>query len=103
MFIIPHARYDTLTNNQCTVVNQEECRVVTKPVCKDVSENVCKEELVKRVENQCRTLQKNEVVTQFKAVHHCLTIVLLSVQGGSKDCLHNRAEDSAGEEVPNSA
>ena len=75
MFIIPHARYDTLTNNQCTVVNQEECRVVTKPVCKDVSENVCKEELVKRVENQCRTVQKNEVVTHTTSLSdYCFVV-----------------------------
>ena len=91
-----------MTSNQCTVVNQEECRVVTNPVCKDVSENVCKEELVKKVKSQCRTVQKNEVVTQAKGHKQCMIIVLLSVQGCPKDCLHNRAEDSAGEKVPNS-
>ena len=58
-------RYESLTRDLCTVENKEECRAVNKPVCKDVAENVCKEELVKKVENQCRTVQKNEV-TQDK-------------------------------------
>ena len=58
-------RYESVTRDLCTVENKEECRAVTKPVCKDVAENVCKEELVKKVENQCRTVQKNEV-TQDK-------------------------------------
>lgn len=54
-------RYETKTRNECTVTNKEECKIVTTPSCKDVKENVCTEEIVKKTDKQCRTVQKEQV------------------------------------------
>ena len=51
-----------MTKEQCSVVEEEECRLVTQPDCRDVPKNVCKDEIIIRTENQCNTVQKQEVI-----------------------------------------
>ena len=52
-----------MTKEVCKEVDEEVCKAVVKPVCKHVTEDECKEEIVKKWENQCNTIQKEQVIT----------------------------------------
>ena len=50
-----------MSKDVCNDVNEEECRIITEPQCEEIKNNECKDDLVTKLENQCVTVQEEQV------------------------------------------
>ena len=54
-------RYEAVSRDECSEVQEQECRVLTEPSCEDITSEQCRDETVTKLENQCFTTQEQQV------------------------------------------
>lgn len=58
-------RYEAVSRDECSEVQEQECRVLTEPSCEDITSEQCRDETVTKLENQCFTTQEQQVSVVF--------------------------------------
>ena len=58
-------RYEAVSRDECSEVQEKESRVLTEPSCEDITSEQCRGETVTKLENQCLTTQEQQVSVVF--------------------------------------